>query len=218
MAANDHKRLLDDLGAEVEQLKVRFMLYFQGIERQNPAADRDLLKKALDNTRREASRWNTGDRFRMNAIYNKFMSYDRMWSRTLTEMENGTFRNDKKRVERKRKQEEEAVRKAAGVPDMTPEELAAVKKSVQAAARGQLPANGGGGGGGGMTDERMRRLYNVYMQAKKRTGERSNISFESLKAQLDKQIPAIKKKHNCQNVDFKVVLKNGKAMLKAVTK
>ena len=47
MAVNDHKKLLDDLTAEVEQLKVRFMLYFQGIERQNPAADRDMLKKAL---------------------------------------------------------------------------------------------------------------------------------------------------------------------------
>ena len=216
MAANEHKKLLDDLGAEVEQLKVRFMLYFQGIERQNPAGDRDLLKKALVNTRRDASRWNTGDRFRMNSIYNKFMSYDRMWSRTLTEMENGTFRNDKKRVERKRKAEEEAIRKAAGVPEMTAEEMAAVKRSVQAAARGQ--AANGGGGAPGMSDERMRRLYNVYMQAKKRTGERSNISFESLKKQLNKQIPAIKKKHNCQNVDFKVVLKNGKAMLKAVPK
>ena len=146
MAANEHKKLLDDLGAEVEQLKVRFMLYFQGIERQNPAGDRDLLKKALVNTRRDASRWNTGDRFRMNSIYNKFMSYDRMWSRTLTEMENGTFRNDKKRVERKRKAEEEAIRKAAGVPEMTAEEMAAVKRSVQAAARGQA-ANGGGGRG-----------------------------------------------------------------------
>lgn len=215
MAAHEHKKLLDDLTAEVEQLKVRFMLYFQGIEKQNPAADRDMLKKALVNTRREASRWNTGDRFRMNAVYNKFISYDRMWSRTLTEMENGTFRNDRKRVERKRKAEEEAIRKAAGVPDMTPEEMASVRKSVAAAARGQSAANGGGQG---MTDERMRRLYNVYMQAKKRTGERSNISFESLKAQLSKQIPAIQKKHNCKSVDFKVVLKNGKAMLKAVPK
>ena len=69
-----------------------------------------------------------------------------------------------------------------------------------------------------MTDDKMRRLYSVYMQAKKRTGENSNLSFESLAAQLRKQVPAIRAKHKCQNVDFKVVLKNGKAMLKAVPK
>ncbi len=71
---------------------------------------------------------------------------------------------------------------------------------------------------GGLSEQRLQQLYKVYMDAKKRTGEASNLSFEALRSQIAKQVPQIRQKHNCETVDFKVVLKDGKAMLKAIPK
>lgn len=71
---------------------------------------------------------------------------------------------------------------------------------------------------GGLSEQRLQQLYKVYMDAKKRTGEASNLSFEALRSQIAKQVPQIRQKHNCEAVDFKVVLKDGKAMLKAIPK
>ncbi len=95
------------------------------------------------------------------------------------------------------------------------------------AAAAPRPANGGGGGGGsgvgggdlgGLSEQRLQMLYKVYMDAKKRTGEASNLSVDALRSQIAKQVPQIRQKHGCEQVDFKVVLKDGKAMLKAIPK
>jgi hypothetical protein len=80
------------------------------------------------------------------------------------------------------------------------------------------PATSKPGDIGGLSEQRLQALYKVYMDAKKRTGEASNLSFEALRTQIAKQVPQIRQKHNCQTVDFKVVLKDGKAMLKAIPK
>ena len=144
-----------------------------------------------------------------------------MWDRQLKEVEAGTHRRDKMRVklkrEREREREEMLADAAAQNATMVPQTAAAPPERARASTPPTAAANANGSNGG-MSEEKMRRLYSVYMQAKKRTGEASNLSFESLAAQLRKQVPAIRAKHNCEQVDFKVVLKNGKAMLKAVPK
>ncbi|MFW6369412.1 MAG: MXAN_5187 C-terminal domain-containing protein [Myxococcota bacterium] len=44
----------------------------------------------------------------------------------------------------------------------------------------------------------------------------SGLSREALARSLKKQLPGLQAKHKCGTVDFKVVIKGGKAMLKAV--
>jgi hypothetical protein len=206
-AAQQHKDILDAYHARIEDMQKRFTLYFMGIEKRGPFEDREALAKELRRIRGESSRWSTGDRFRMNQLQNRFSTYDRMWQRTIQEMENGTYRRDVNRL--KRKAAEEADAPAAGGADGA----TAPPETVRAAPAPRQAQNDDGLG-----EDRVRRLYNVYMQAKKRTGEATNLTYESLRAQLEKQIPAIKAKHNCASVDFKVVMKDGKAMLKAVPK
>ena len=207
-AKTETQETLDLVQEQMERLRQAFMRYFQGIERRPPTDERDRIKTHILRLRGEARQWNTKDRFRIANIHQKYLSYNRMWGRTLTEIENGTYYRHKAKIRAKNKAElqEAEAQEASGVPAAVDIPTAPKKRRAPAA------------GDGGITDERARRLYNVYMQAKKRTGERSNLSYDGLKKQLEKQIPAIKKKHNCQRVDFKVVLKNGKAMLKAVPK
>jgi len=204
-AKNETEEALDQIEENLERLRQQFMRYFQGIDRRPPTDDRDRLKTRILRMRGESRQWNTKNRFRISNLHQKFLSYNRMWGRTLTEIENGTYFRHKAKIRAKQKAEAEAAA-AAGPGAPAPIDL------PKGPARRRAPqANGSD-----ITDDRVRRLYSVYMQAKKRTGERSNLSMEGLKKQLQKQIPAIKKKHKCDRVDFKVVLKNGKAMLKAV--
>ncbi|ADO75866.1 MXAN_5187 C-terminal domain-containing protein [Stigmatella aurantiaca] len=74
-------------------------------------------------------------------------------------------------------------------------------------------------GGGGLSDDKLRAVYDAYVTAKKRNQEdTSKMSFESVAANLRKQVPDLLKQHNAKNVEFKVVIKDGKATLKAVPK
>jgi len=73
--------------------------------------------------------------------------------------------------------------------------------------------------GGGMSDDKLRAVYDAYVTAKRRCQEdTSKLSYESVAATLRKQVPELLKQHNARAVEFKVVIKDGKASLKAVPK
>ncbi|GHG86243.1 MXAN_5187 C-terminal domain-containing protein [Comamonas sp. JC664] len=73
--------------------------------------------------------------------------------------------------------------------------------------------------GGGMADDKLRAVYDAYVTAKRRCQEdTSKLSYESVAATLRKQVPELLKQHNAKAVEFKVVIKDGKASLKAVPK
>lgn len=210
-----HQEVLDAYQMRIEELQKRFTLYFMGIEKRAPVEDREKLSKEIRRARTEASRWSTGDRFRMNQLHQRFATYDRMWQRTLKEIEDGTYRRDLAKAKRRTAEPDQLEEPPGTSPDADGEAPRAPTTAPPAAARRAPPP---ASNDDALSEERVRRLYNVYMQAKKRTGEATNLTVESLRAQLAKQVPAIKAKHNCASVDFKVVMKDGKAMLKAVPK
>jgi hypothetical protein len=77
----------------------------------------------------------------------------------------------------------------------------------------------GGGGGAGLSDEKLKVVYDAYVTAKRRNQEdTSKMNFESVAANLRKQVPELLKQHGAKSVEFKVVIKDGKATLKAVPK
>ena len=55
--------------------------------------------------------------------------------------------------------------------------------------------------------------------AKKRCNEdTSKLTFDSVANTLRQQVPALMKQHNAKSVEFKVVIKDGKAVLRALPK
>jgi hypothetical protein len=213
-----------------------------------PTSQQAQLGGELRRIREEEVRtWNTQDKFRFNQIFARYVSIDRVWARTMRQIEDGTYKRDRLKVELKKKAEAkqsapqgtQVEKRPAGADSLDgmdvdmgsfddesfissqPQQRPVMPATAQAPARPAPPRpqpSAGGGGGDGMSEQRMRQLYDVYMQAKKRTGESSSLTLEGLKKQITQQIPAIKAKHKCDTVDFKVVLKDGKAMLKAVPK
>jgi hypothetical protein len=71
----------------------------------------------------------------------------------------------------------------------------------------------------GLDEKRAQELYKRFVQAKKLLGENTdNIKYEHVVATIAKQAPAIMKQHQAKSVDFEVVIKDDKVILKATPK
>jgi len=102
-----------------------------------------------------------------------------------------------------------AARKPAVRPAPAPSPAAA-RKPAAAATKPPPP---------GMTERQSRDLYKRYVQARKLVGERTdNLSYDKLMSTLNKQAPKIMQQHRARGVEFNVVVKGDKVVLKAKPK
>lgn len=66
---------------------------------------------------------------------------------------------------------------------------------------------------------KLKQLYEMYVAAKRKCGEdTSKITFEKIYSTIKSQIPQIKSRFNCERVEFKVTIEDGKVKLKAAPK
>jgi len=73
--------------------------------------------------------------------------------------------------------------------------------------------------GDGLSDTKIKAIYDAYVMAKKRCGEDTKaVTLDSVASSLKKQVPELMKQHNAKSVEFKVVIKDGKAILRALPK
>jgi hypothetical protein len=301
--------------AELASLKVAFEHYFLGVDRHPPTRQYDDLKKRLERLKNAFVR-NTAAKFRVQSIHGKFLTYDRLWQRTLQEIENGTYKRDvakaRRRVEKQKKgsdtprsqevvelpdsdfdvDELDSMLSGAlksppppppsaslepvpfrGVPSVVPlvpsvaplvpsvapvvatpargtalPSIPAVKpvapavkpltpsvaplvppvapavKPVAArppptAPRPAAPRPPAAASASELSDDKLKSVYNAYVAAKRNNKEdTSKMSYDSIAASLRKQVPELMKQHGAKSVEFKVVIKDGKAVLKAVPK
>ncbi|RKH20457.1 hypothetical protein D7X74_04060 [Corallococcus sp. CA047B] len=319
------------LEAELAELRHTYEQYFLGMERQAPIRAHEDLKKRMIRLKGAFVR-STSVKFRVQTIHNKFLTYERLWVRTIQEIEAGTYHRDLAKARRRSEAQKKpaaagerrkdvvelpeeisdmeieeieeltgrrpinepkvpgrpinepvvpavaasgtpfrgtpavapitapvapaggtpfrgtpavpAVAGATKLPSLTPAVPAvaggtpvagrpavppgmaaksappaagATARPVAAAAAAPRPA--AAGPGGGMSDDKLRAVYDAYVTAKRRCQEdTSKLSYESVAATLRKQVPELLKQHNAKAVEFKVVIKDGKASLKAVPK
>jgi hypothetical protein len=70
-----------------------------------------------------------------------------------------------------------------------------------------------------VTEDRLRELHSKLSEAKRKTNDRTNVSVEGLRKSLQSAEAKLRSKHGAhRKVDFDVVIKNGKAVLKPVVK
>jgi hypothetical protein len=100
-------------------------------------------------------------------------------------------------------------------PPSTTGATAAFKPAASPPARPAGPV----GGEGGLSDTKVKAIYDAYVMAKKRCGEDTRaVTLDSVASSLRKQVPELMKQHNAKTVEFKVVIKDGKAVLRALPK
>ena len=215
---------------DLEALKGRFELYFLGIDRREPVREREEMKRRVARLKGEFTR-NTGLRFRIETLHCRFLAYERMWMRSAREKEEGTYRRDL--VKARRRAEIEAKREvergkdgvptlaAASVPSPSqpPPRLAGEPAPAVAKPDPIKPPSSAGAPPPreGITDQQLRALHAAYVEAKKRCNEDvSRLSYEAMAKIVSKQVPELMAKYNARTVEFKVVIKDGRAILKAV--
>lgn len=66
---------------------------------------------------------------------------------------------------------------------------------------------------------RMRQIYGAFVEAKRRANESTaSVTYEKIASNLENVAKELRAKHKARSVDFEVVLKNGKPVLKPVVK
>ncbi len=341
----------NELEADLAELRAAYDLYFNGVERLPPHKKHDAFKKGYQKLKGSFVR-QTAAKFRIESIGQKLLTYERLWDRTLKEIENGTFKRDLLRIKRKDQRVKErkttgpdadfdvdedldlsdlddegdgdlsaalaaaeaaasrpalpsikpvglvpaitpvtppggskpaslapaitpvtpaggvrltpaitAVTPPGGVrplapaipavtppggraaapkitsgsfPAITPSPGAATpaarppsrppvttgsNPALKSVPPAPAPARAASGPDGGLSDTKIKAIYDAYVMAKKRCGEDTRaVTLDSVSSSLKKQVPELMKSHNARSVEFKVVIKDGKAVLRALPK
>jgi uncharacterized protein YajQ (UPF0234 family) len=70
-----------------------------------------------------------------------------------------------------------------------------------------------------MSEAQMRTLYDAYVAAKRSCKEDvSRLSYEAVANTVSKQLPELMTRYRAKSVEFKVEVKDGRAVLKAIPK
>jgi hypothetical protein len=70
-----------------------------------------------------------------------------------------------------------------------------------------------------MSEEKIQAIYRSYVKAKKMCGEDSSkVRYESVAKSINSQLPKLKEKYKGRQVEFQVVIRDGRAILKAKAK
>ena len=226
----DLSRELDAIEKTLDELRATYELYFMGVERAEPTIARDKLKARMRRLRDQRIR-NTAANFRMQQLKARLVSLESYWQRTLRQKEAGTYHRDVARARRREleRQAREAregqaarVGEAIPAPDADPSRQAdqsaptdrprpaATRRSGAAATRPRATS------AEDLTDDKLRRLYDTYVGARRRCGESTELRFDDMASTLRKQVPQVLQRSGARAVEFKVVIRGGKAVLKAL--
>jgi hypothetical protein len=206
------------LEEELEALKARYEQYFLGIERREPVRWREELKRNVARVKGAFTR-NAGLRFRIQTLHARYLSYERLWLRSAREREEGTYKRDlfKARLharggaEREREAGEGAQKEAAAPAPGAPPAASAPPRDGARPAQTPVPE--------GVGEAQLRKLYDAYVAAKKRCNEDvSRLTYEAVARSIAKQVPELMTRFKAKSVDFKVEVKDGRAVLKAIPK
>ncbi|MGZ6059354.1 MAG: MXAN_5187 C-terminal domain-containing protein [Myxococcaceae bacterium] len=70
-----------------------------------------------------------------------------------------------------------------------------------------------------LSENRLRSVYRAYVEAKRRSNEdTTRLSFDAVAASLKRQVPELLERHNARDVEYRVFVKDGEAVLRAVPK
>jgi hypothetical protein len=182
---------LDRLEEDFKKLRIEYEKYFAGVERLEPTKDRDAFKKRLRDLMTTRTP-NTARRFRMQGLQATLVTHEQYWTRITRQIEEGTYRRDKMRAE-----------KLAAAEDAAP-------PPPKPAAPAPAPAAPGAA-------NPLAALHAEYTTARKSLGQ-AELSLDALARTVAKQTAEIKAKYKCETVEFKVAVKDGKVILRALPK
>jgi hypothetical protein len=215
------QRDVQSIEEELEALKAKYEAYFLGIERREPSRWRDEVKKKVARVKTAFTR-NAGLRFRIQALNARALAYERLWVRSVREKEEGTYRRDVFKARLRRRGEKPANDAASGKASgaaATPAAPTAPQPAVPARASATPPPAKPAPPAGAVSEPQLRALYDAYVAAKKSCNEDvSKLTYDAVAKSVAKQVPELITRYKAKTVEFKVEVKDGRAILKAIPK
>lgn len=173
------------LEIKTNQLKLDYEKYFLGTRPTEPAMLRAEVQKQFIKWQ-NTRLTNTALRFKFNSLNGRYQAFKRRWDDTLRKIEAGTY------------------------------ERHVFKAKLHERERGLDDGAGGTKRTGAKAGASPNELFETYRDALMATGQdTSKLTPAKLQAALKKQEAAVKAKFGCDNVDFRVVVKDGKVKVKA---
>lgn len=221
-------REVDALEREIDELRATYELFFMGVEKVEPQPQRDLLKSKLRRFQENKPR-NTAIKFRVQQLKARMVSLENYWQRTMRQKEAGTYHRDIARLKRREaerlKKEQLAQRRSE--PEAESVDIVESGDSIVAddaravvtprtARAGTTSSRPRATSAEDLTDDKLKKIYDTYVGARRRCGESTDLQFDEMASALRKQVPRLIKKTGAGSVEFKVVIKSGKAVLKAL--
>ncbi|MCX7943317.1 MAG: hypothetical protein N2746_02255 [Deltaproteobacteria bacterium] len=187
----------------IEALKKKYELFFFGLEKKPPNAERDQVDRKV----RELLNTfitNAGQRYRLQSVVGKYNSYVRYWERIMQQIEDGTYQREllKRQI----------IQKEFAQKTYKKQDTYTIGEDEEKDAYPKKPYTSNG-----LPDEYVKELYDNYIQVKQTLGETlGNITLDTFKKSLEKQLPLLKEKYKTDNIVFKISVKGGKATIKAI--
>ena len=183
---------LSSIEQKIFQLKIQYEKYFSGLEKLEPITEYDQLQKMVRELMGTPIT-NTQQRYRFTQLRARLSSLSMYWKRNLVMIERGTHPKMQFRANLKEQRQREMELRR----EQHKERRERANKAQQ-------------------SDSSYRSVYDQLLEARRKTGQSTNISFDNIKATLEKQSKAIRSQYQCSGVKFKVSIQNGKAKMKAV--
>jgi hypothetical protein len=218
---------LDSVEALLHALRGQYEQYFLGMEKRPPVRAHEQFKKRLAALKTIPAR-NLALSFRLQSLQATAATYERLWMKTMQEMEDGTYRRDVFKARLRRKSTETpAAKSPPGAKDAAAAKAAPGGKDAAAAKPAPPEATAstpqihiaGTPPPDPLAETRLRSVYRAYVEAKRRCNEdTTRLSFDAVAASLKRQVPELLERHNVRDVEYRVFVKDGKAILRAVPK
>lgn len=186
------KEDLDILDSKINKLKADYEQYFVKTLKKEPTALRDEIDRLILRYSNQQIN-NTSLRFRYSTLTSKYTSYKQFWNRILRQIEEGTY-------------ERGAAfgAKMSAVPVIPEPNQRPEAALFSGGPKEELSAN----------ENKFKTVYQQFMGAKKNAGESAaDMSYEKFTQAIIQQTEKIKKDMKCSDVEYKVVVKDGKTKI-----
>jgi hypothetical protein len=210
---------LDEVEAALHALRGQYEQYFIGMEKRPPVWAHDQFRKRMTALKTVPVR-NSGLTFRIQSLQAAAATYERLWNRTLQEIEDGTYRRDIFKARRRRKNSQPQL-PAASAAKAQPASSGPAKAEPAEPGSSREPTIhiAGTAPPEPLSENRLRSVYRAYVEAKRRCNEdTTRLSFDAVAESLKRQVPELLERHNARDVEYRVFVKDGKAILRAVPK
>lgn len=176
---------ISKLELDLRELIIKYEQYFFGIEKREPL-------RLLDTVERQVRRYqnvsipNTSQRFKYESLVASLSVHKQKWTRTNRLIEEGKYQRDRFRMNLHQGQK---------------------GREPEAPTAPQPPAQ---------QDKQLETVYQQYINARIACNlPVENVTREKLAEAINRQKPALMQKYRCKDVDFVVVIEEGKPSLKA---